>query len=57
MGYCSKTAVLSAPIDRVWAAVSDFHNMDYANGVISSVDKVGKTAGDKPGALNSHFTN
>lgn len=58
MGHCYNTSIISAPIDQVWATISDFHNMDYATGVITSVDKVGAPGGREVGAkriLNGAF--
>lgn len=58
MGNCYNTSIIGAPIEQVWAAISDFHNMDYAAGVVTSVDKIGDIAGCETGAkrvLNGVF--
>jgi len=58
MGNCYNTSVINAPINQVWAAVSDFHNLGFASGVITSVEKIGDTPGTAPGAkrvLNEAF--
>ena len=50
--------IINAPIDKVWQAVSNFHDMSWAPNIISSVDVVGVVAGTEVGAqrvLNGAF--
>ena len=58
MGTCYHSAVIDAPIDLVWAGIRDFHNLNWAAGVVESCEKVGNKAGDQIGAqriLNGAF--
>ena len=58
MGSCYNTSVINAPIATVWDKIRNFHNMDWAAGVITSVEVVGDLPGDAPGAgrvLNEAF--
>ena len=50
MGQCYNTITVSAPIDTVWKAVRDFHNLSWAQGVVEKVDVVGELAGNQIGA-------
>ncbi len=55
---CHNSCVVSAPVDRVWTALRDFHDMSLAPQVITSLEKVGDAAGDQIGAkrlLNGVF--
>jgi hypothetical protein len=55
---CYHSAVINASIDEVWSVVSNFHEINYAPEVISSVTSVGGTSGTKAGAkriLNDAF--
>lgn len=57
MGCCNST-VVSAPVDRVWAKVRDFHDMSWAKGVVENCEKVGPLSGTQIGArriLNGAF--
>ena len=57
MGCCNST-VVAAPVEDVWAAVRDFHNMSAFPNVIQSVNAVGDTLGTQIGAkrvLNGVF--
>ena len=50
--------IINAPIDKVWRAVSNFHDMSWAPNIISSVEMIGDVAGTEIGAkriLNSAF--
>ena len=38
---CYNSIVVNAPVDKVWAAMRDFHDMSWASGVIEKVDPVG----------------
>ena len=58
MGSTFQEIEIRAPIDTVWKAIRDFHDMSWAPNVITSVDVVGNKAGDKKGAgrvLNGAF--
>ncbi len=55
---CYNTCVVSAPVDQVWSALRNFHNMSWAPQVITSLDKIGDAGADQPGAkrvLNGVF--
>ncbi len=55
---CYNSCVVSAPVDRVWTALRDFHDMSWAPQVITSLEKVGDATGDQIGAkrlLNGVF--
>jgi hypothetical protein len=46
------------PSNKVWAALRDFHDLGWAEGVINSLEKVGDVAADQVGAkrlLNGVF--
>jgi len=51
MGKCYNSVTVNAPGDQVWNAIKDFHEMSWATGVITSVEKDGQIAGDTPGAM------
>lgn len=58
MGKCYNSVTISAPSDQVWNAIRDFHDMSWAEGVITDVEKVGDADGVTPGAgriLNGAF--
>lgn len=58
MGKCYNRIAVDKPIEEVWQAVSDFHDMGWAEGVITSVEKVGSVEGHHIGAkriLNNAF--
>ena len=58
MGKCENSIVIDQPVAKVWKAISDFHNMSWAKGVIETCDKVGDTPGNEVGAqrlLNGAF--
>jgi uncharacterized membrane protein len=42
--------IINAPIDKVWQAISHFHDMSWAPNIISSVDVAGDVAGAEIGA-------
>ena len=55
---CYNSCVVNAPVDEVWAAVSNFHDLSWATGVVESCEKVGDKAADQIGArriLNGVF--
>lgn len=35
---CGNTAVVKAPLDQVWKAIRDFHDLSWAKGVWEEVD-------------------
>lgn len=58
MASCYQTRVINAPIEKVWEAIKDFHNLNWAPNVITSCEKVGDLAGNSVGAkriLNGAF--
>ena len=58
MGKCYNTVTVKASSDEVWKAMRKFHDMSWAEGVITSCEAVGETAGDRVGAkriLNEAF--
>ena len=59
MGKCYNKIEIDSSIDSVWKTISDFHDLSWAPGVITSVKKNGDTNGDKVGAkrlLNNVFS-
>ncbi len=55
---CENSTVVAAPVEKVWAALRNFHDMGWAEGVITSLDKVGDLGADQVGAqrvLNAAF--
>ncbi len=55
---CCNSAVVAAPIEKVWARLRDFHDMSWASGVVESCDAIGKLPGTQIGAervLNKAF--
>ncbi len=58
MGNCYNKIEINAPINKVWDTISNFHDMSWAPGVITSVTKVGDQGGKEVGAkrvLNDLF--
>ena len=58
MPKCYQTRVIEAPIEKVWNAIQDFHDLSWAPNVVTAVKKVGDIAGTKVGAkrvLNDAF--
>jgi carbon monoxide dehydrogenase subunit G len=58
MGSTFQEIEIKAPIETVWKAIRDFHDVSWAPNVITSLDVVGDKPGDKPGAgrvLNGVF--
>lgn len=58
MGKTYQSIVISAPVDRVWATIRNFHDMSWCPNVITGVDTVGDVPGDQVGAkrvLNGAF--
>ncbi len=55
---CYNSCVVDAPVDTVWGALRNFHDLSWAPQVITSLEKVGSAAGDQIGAkrlLNNAF--
>ncbi len=55
---CYNSAVINAPVEKVWAALRDFHNLDAYPNVVEKIDKVGDIPGTQIGAqrvLNDAF--
>ena len=58
MPNCYQTRVIDAPIEKVWEAIQNFHNLSWAPNVITSVKKIGELSGKEIGAkriLNDAF--
>lgn len=58
MGKCYNTVEITTSIDEVWNTISNFHDMSWAPGVITSVEKIGGKNADEVGAkriLNEAF--
>jgi len=58
MGKCHNSIEINAPVDKVWATITDFHDLSWAPNVITSVAKVGDKSGTEVGArriLNNAF--
>jgi len=51
MGKTYQSTVIDAPVDEVWRAIRDFHDMSWAPNVVQSVEKVGDRSGDELGAV------
>ncbi len=55
---CYTSVVVSAPAEKVWDAIKDFHNLSWAPNVIENVEKIGDAKGNQVGAkrvLNNAF--
>jgi len=58
MGKCYNSVTIPAPASKVWAALRNFHDMSWAEGVITSCVAVGNAPADQVGAqrvLNDAF--
>lgn len=58
MGTTQQDIEINAPVDTVWQAIRNFHDLGYAPNVITGVEKIGDKAGDEVGAgriLNGAF--
>jgi len=51
MGKTYQSIVINAPVEDVWRAVRDFHDMSYAPNVFTSVEDAGDHPGDEVGAV------
>ena len=55
---CFNSTIIHAPIDKVWAKINNFHDMNWAKPVVTSCQIVGNVASANPGAkriLNEAF--
>lgn len=50
MGKCYNNIDIAAPIATVWQTMANFHDMSWAEGVITSLVKVGQVSGTELGA-------
>ncbi|GMR13155.1 MAG: hypothetical protein BMS9Abin29_1356 [Gemmatimonadota bacterium] len=58
MGQTYQSIMIQASPERVWSALRDFHDLNWAPNVITGVEIVGDAACDEPGArrvLNGVF--
>ena len=51
MGSTHQEIDIEAPVDQVWQAVRNFHDLSWAPNVISAVDAIGEKSGDEVGAV------
>lgn len=51
MGTTQQDIEINAPVDTVWQAIRNFHDMSWAPNVITGVEKVGDKSGDEVGAV------
>jgi hypothetical protein len=55
---CYNSSVVNAPVETVWGALRNFHDLTWATGVVESSQRVGQAAADQIGAqrqLNGVF--
>jgi uncharacterized membrane protein len=45
VGQTYQSIVINAPVERVWAAIRNFHDLGWAPNVVTSVDVVGDKKG------------
>lgn len=58
MGKCYNSTVIDASIENVWEMIRNFHDLSWADKVITNVDVVGELSGTEVGAkriLNEAF--
>ncbi len=58
MGSTNQVIEIDAPVDTVWQAIRNFHDMGWAPNVVTDLQTVGDQAGDEIGAgriLNGAF--
>ena len=58
MGKCYNSTVIDASINEVWNSIKNFHDLSWADKVITKVDKVGEISGTEVNAkriLNDVF--
>jgi carbon monoxide dehydrogenase subunit G len=51
MGATHQEIEINAPVNAVWRAIRDFHDMSWAPNVITHVEKVGEKSGNEIGAV------
>jgi len=37
---CYNSCLVNAPVDRVWSALRNFHDLSWAGGVVQSVERI-----------------
>ena len=60
MGQCYNSTIVNAPVDEVWTALKNFHDMSWAPNVITSLEVMGDKGAGEIGArrkLNGAFAN
>jgi hypothetical protein len=58
MGQCYNSTIVDSGIEGTWEVIRDFHELGWATGVVTKLEKVGDVDGDTPGArriLNDAF--
>lgn len=50
MGQTYQSTVIGAPVEKVWDAVRNFHDLGWAPGVVRSLEAGGSAKGDQIGA-------
>ncbi|GJM10429.1 MAG: hypothetical protein DHS20C11_27050 [Lysobacteraceae bacterium] len=58
MGACYNSTVVDASLEDVWEVIRDFHDLEWAEGVVKDIEVVGEASGDQVGAqriLNGVF--
>jgi len=50
MGRTYQSIVINAPVEKGWKALSDFHDMSWAKGIITNLTPVGDLQGNQIGA-------
>lgn len=50
MGKTYQSVVINAPIEKVWGALRNFHDLSWASGVVTSCTSVGDFKADQVGA-------
>ena len=59
MGKTYQSITINAPVEKVWKAIRDFHDMSWCPNIITKLEKIGDKAGDEIGAgrkLNDAFS-
>lgn len=59
MGKTYQSITINAPVEKVWKAIRDFHDMSWCPNVITKLEKIGDKAGNEIGAgrkLNDAFS-
>ena len=51
MGETFQSIIIDTPIERVWGAIRDFHDMSWAPNVITDLEVVGDVPGNQAGAI------